>query len=569
MSAEFEAFFSELTEELQLALAPFRGVQASDTDPAKFVDAVAPPAAKALELNEEAEPYVAEWVAGLWKGKGRPPIAKVMGATRKLLTKIGMNKMDKKSFSGYWNFFAKLKIHDAMLNDVARTNAYRDAILGNAESIAGKIVMDLGAGTGLLGFFALQAGAKHVYAIEASSMAEVVRDMAEANGFTDRMTIVNQVLQDVSYETIAANSCDVLISETLSHLIFNEKGCEGLFVARDRFLKKGGLIMPDTATLYLAPWCDENMHTKHYTMPDIWKNTNFHGLNLTVLQSRFEKERLRTSITDFADPKVLVAPPCSKTWDFKTMTLEELDCIPVACEWTPSRTTLIHGVIGWFNVTLGADKHVVNLNTGPLDEWTHWNQGRVTVREPLAVNRGQKLVGEFNMRNNEFMSYDVTLKLSLPGTDVTRENPNCSLIDTNTEFSKVIKVYDRIVGVPYDCPQNWVPEYVKPGYVRPGAFQPPPRVGEAGSVPNGTTNDLAQDQIMKFGNEYFVPAQGKQLESITEAMSRLVVITNFNGRQFSCPDGVSRKGVVEILPGPDGTAQHTYYWQPRDTPMVA
>merc|ERR1719364_360677 len=115
--------------------------------------------------------------------------------------------------------------------------------------------------------------------------------MAVANGFMDRITIVNQMLQNVSNDVIPEKSIDVLISETLSHLIFNEKGCEGLFIARDRFLKPGGILMPDTATLHLAPWSDENVHTKHYTMPEIWKQKNFNGLDLTVLQERYEKER--------------------------------------------------------------------------------------------------------------------------------------------------------------------------------------------------------------------------------------------------------------------------------------
>lgn len=41
-----------------------------------------------------------------------------------------------------------MQIHRLMLKDVPRTEAYQKAILGNKELFEGKVVMDIGAGTG-------------------------------------------------------------------------------------------------------------------------------------------------------------------------------------------------------------------------------------------------------------------------------------------------------------------------------------------------------------------------------------------------------------------------------------
>lgn len=59
-----------------------------------------------------------------------------------------------------------------MLQDYIRTSTYQKAVLINNVDFQDKVVLDVGAGSGILSFFSVQAGAKKVYAVEASSMAQ-------------------------------------------------------------------------------------------------------------------------------------------------------------------------------------------------------------------------------------------------------------------------------------------------------------------------------------------------------------------------------------------------------------
>jgi predicted RNA methylase len=76
-----------------------------------------------------------------------------------------------------------------MLRDRVRTGAYRDAMMANAHRFKDAVVMDIGAGTGILSMFAAQVGAKKVYAVEASDMALKTRQIIATNGFADRIEV--------------------------------------------------------------------------------------------------------------------------------------------------------------------------------------------------------------------------------------------------------------------------------------------------------------------------------------------------------------------------------------------
>lgn len=76
-------------------------------------------------------------------------------------------------FGSYSNFY----IHEEMLKDRVRTEAYRHAIEDNKNFFKGKVVMDIGAGTGILSIFAARAGASHVYAVEYAEIAHFAKEI--------------------------------------------------------------------------------------------------------------------------------------------------------------------------------------------------------------------------------------------------------------------------------------------------------------------------------------------------------------------------------------------------------
>ncbi len=75
---------------------------------------------------------------------------------------------------GYFGSYSHFSIHEDMLKDQVRTGSYMRACMANADQFKGKVVLDIGCGTGILSIFAARAGAKHVYGIDNATIADFV-----------------------------------------------------------------------------------------------------------------------------------------------------------------------------------------------------------------------------------------------------------------------------------------------------------------------------------------------------------------------------------------------------------
>src|SRR5260370_41482417 len=85
-------------------------------------------------------------------------------------------------------------------------------------------------------------------------------ELIEANGFRDRITLIRKNAKRVRLPA----GCDVLITETLSSFCFDtENAIEFVADARDRFLKPGGRIIPESAVTFFLPVSSEAFGVGH------------------------------------------------------------------------------------------------------------------------------------------------------------------------------------------------------------------------------------------------------------------------------------------------------------------
>lgn len=149
----------------------------------------------------------------------------------------------------YFGSYSSFHIHEEMLKDTVRTRTYQRAIMDNPEDFRDKVVMDIGAGTGILSIFAAKAGAKHVYAIEFAEIAHFAKEIIRKNGLESKITVLKGKMEEL---TLPVDKVDIIISEWMGYFLLYESMLDCVLWARDKYLRPGGKMLPDRAQIYVA-----------------------------------------------------------------------------------------------------------------------------------------------------------------------------------------------------------------------------------------------------------------------------------------------------------------------------
>lgn len=280
------------------------------------------------------------------------------------------------------NFYDSLYIHRMMLRDDVRNQAYRKALFENVKP--GDVVLDFGAGTGILSMFAAQAGAARVFAVERTGIASLAKKMFEINGFSDRITIINENIETACLP----QKVDVIVSEWLGTFGVDENLLEPLLIARDRWLRPDGLMLPETVAAIMAPiWSDEVEADMSF-----WRESKY-DLDLTLLGdcAGDEMSWAKEPITGEA---FMSEPQTMWTTTVYEYPVEEARLpFRASLKFKTSKAGKINALTAWFNADFGKGRTLTN---SPAEPKTHWGQYVFPLKKTYEVEKDSTVIVEYS-----------------------------------------------------------------------------------------------------------------------------------------------------------------------------
>ncbi|MCO5603752.1 hypothetical protein L7F22_057904 [Adiantum nelumboides] len=314
-----------------------------------------------------------------------------------------------------------------MLKDEVRTLSYRNAIQNNPALFKDKTVLDVGCGTGILCMFAAKAGAKKVIGVDMSNIITQAKIIVEANGFSDVIHLVKGKLEEVDLGLAPGEKVDIIISEWMGYFLLYESMLDTVLLARDKYLAPGGIMMPDSASLYMSAIEDQEYKEEKIGFWD-----DVYGFDYSCIKDI----ALREPLVDTVELKSVVCDPALvKHLDLLTIKKEDLTFVSdFALKAT--RNDYVHAFLGWFDISFEACHKPVKFSTGPHSRYTHWKQTVFYVPEMLTLSVGDEIKGRLscapNARNNRDL--DITIEYESTGKAAMRSKMDYKMCVTESDL---------------------------------------------------------------------------------------------------------------------------------------
>jgi protein arginine N-methyltransferase 1 len=264
-----------------------------------------------------------------------------------------------------------IEFHRRMLADRVRHEAFR-AALKTAIKPGSSTVADIGAGSGVLAFFARQLGAREVFLYDPGPALGLAEAVAARNGI-DCLHFVPERSLDVAEPV----KVDIVVAEVLGNFAYEEGVLETLRDAQ-RYLRPGGTLIPSSIVQCVAPVTADRFERDLRS----WREVGF-GLDWS------DAERMtRNNMYVFAIEPEDLLDAAARPWDSLDFRGPIDSRRAGRAAWHPPAACRVFGFALWWDCTLTPG---ITLSTSPYRPRTHWDQIYLPVLEALATEPGDEI----------------------------------------------------------------------------------------------------------------------------------------------------------------------------------
>jgi len=251
-----------------------------------------------------------------------------------------------------------------------------------------------------------------VIGIDSNSL-DTARQAVEANGVSSTVSLVQKKAEALTREDLGLGpeeGVDVIVSEWMGYGLLFEDMLPSVLHVRDLFLKPGGSLFPNAASLYFAGWSDkEGAELPPGAKRLSWWNS-VHGVDM----SAFAPMLLSSAQVENV-PSSQVITSVSKIWtaEFTSISAQELD-FKVPFEFVMTTAGPLDGFVLSFDVAFDGPGCKEVLDTQPGSPPTHWKQTVLMLdprAAPEALESGAVVTGVLAMTRSTQNSRDYNLAL--------------------------------------------------------------------------------------------------------------------------------------------------------------
>ena len=251
-----------------------------------------------------------------------------------------------------------------MLADSLRVLPYKRAIERAVKK--SDIICDLGAGSGILAFFAAKSGCRKVYALEKNAQVmAVAQEIAQKNDLASNIVFMEK-------DALACrlkDKIDLLLQEQIGAFIWDENMIAQLSYIRDNFMKRKKRFIPQKIEIFFVP---TDYKSKAERAISFWSKKHY-GIDLSPLGFKLFMERINGAvlpgIVSLKDSRTFLSKEkLGYTIDFKR---ESTIPHEINITFKLKKGAVLRGMLVFFKIYLD-EKNLIS--TRPKKNNTHWGQ---------------------------------------------------------------------------------------------------------------------------------------------------------------------------------------------------